>query len=247
MWNVMNLLCLGFVVCVMAYGIISINNYNKMQSMQASIDYCIAFITKNSAFHDNSTNTDTDTTQVIPTMQQTVPAEDITSEKEITETTEENRADVQEGTEQRQNIAANQETSPAQELVVQQSAQDASAQQPTQESLSQDTDLQSTQEALSQDTDIQPTQEPTTQDTAARELSQELLPQDTIEQSTQDTSAQQSAQDSVPQYYVVRKGDTLQTICFNVYGDYSHVEEICRWNNIENPDNILYGQKLLLP
>ena len=46
MWNVMNLLCLGFVVCVMAYGIISINNYNKMQSMQASIDYCIAFITK---------------------------------------------------------------------------------------------------------------------------------------------------------------------------------------------------------
>ena len=131
------------------------------------------------------------------------------------------------------NIAANQETSPAQELVVQQSAQDASAQQPTQESLSQDTDLQSTQEALSQDTDIQPTQEPTTQDTAARELSQELLPQDTIEQSTQDTSAQQSAQDSVPQYYVVRKGDTLQTICFNVYGDYSHVEEICRWNNIE--------------
>ena len=202
---------------------------------------------KNSAFHDNSTNTDTDTTQVIPTMQQTVPAEDITSEKEITETTEENRADVQEGTEQRQNIAANQETSPAQELVVQQSAQDASAQQPTQESLSQDTDLQSTQEALSQDTDIQPTQEPTTQDTAARELSQELLPQDTIEQSTQDTSAQQSAQDSVPQYYVVRKGDTLQTICFNVYGDYSHVEEICRWNNIENPDNILYGQKLLLP
>ena len=247
MWNVMNLLCLGFVVCVMAYGIISINNYNKMQSMQASIDYCIAFITKNSAFHDNSTNTDTDTTQVIPTMQQTVPAENITSEKEITETTEENRADVQEGTEQRQNIAANQETSPAQELVVQQSAQDASAQQPTQESLSQDTDLQSTQEALSQDTDIQPTQEPTTQDTAARELSQELLPQDTIEQSTQDTSAQQSAQDSVPQYYVVRKGDTLQTICFNVYGDYSHVEEICRWNNIENPDNILYGQKLLLP
>ena len=247
MWNVMNLLCLGFVVCVMAYGIISINNYNKMQSMQASIDYCIAFITKNSTFHDNSTNTDTDMTQVIPTMQQTVPMENITSEKEITEITEENRSDTQEGKEQGQNITANQETSPVQELAVQQPAQDTSAQQPAQESLSQDTALQSSQEPLSQDTDIQPTQESMTQDTAVQELAQESLPQDTIEQPTQDTSAQQPSQDSVPQYYVVRKGDTLQTICFNVYGDYSHVEEVGRWNNIENPDNILYGQKLLLP
>ena len=53
--------------------------------------------------------------------------------------------------------------------------------------------------------------------------------------------------DTTPQYYVVRKGDTLRTICFAFYGDYSHVDEICKWNNIEDPDNILYGQKLLLP
>lgn len=203
MWNVMNLLCLGFVVCVMAYGIISINNYNKMQSMQASIDYCIAFITKNSVFHNNS-STDADMTQAIPTMQQAISTENITSEKEMAETAKENHTDIQEEKEQVQKSTANQETSPAQENTVQ-------------------------QEQVSQDISAQ-----------------ESLPQDPIEQTAQDTSAQ-SAQDSIPQYYVVRKGDTLQTICFNVYGDYSHVEEICRWNNIENPDNILYGQKLLLP
>jgi len=245
MWNVMNLLCLGFVVCVMAYGIISINNYNKMQSMQASIDYCIAFITKNSVFHNNSSSTDM--TQAIPTMQQTIPTENITSEKEITETAKENRTDIQEEKEQAQKSTANQETSPAQENTVQQEqvSQDISAQQSSQESLPQDTTLQSAQESLSQDTALQLTQESTIQG-AAQESTQESLSQATIEQPTQDTSAQ-SVQDSVPQYYVVRKGDTLQTICFNVYGDYSHVEEICRWNNIENPDNILYGQKLLLP
>ncbi|MDE7479576.1 MAG: LysM peptidoglycan-binding domain-containing protein, partial [Lachnospiraceae bacterium] len=59
--------------------------------------------------------------------------------------------------------------------------------------------------------------------------------------------AQDMVQAATPQYYVVRKGDTLRTICYDVYGDYSRVDEVCRWNNIEDPNNILYGQKLLLP
>ena len=74
-------------------------------------------------------------------------------------------------------------------------------------------------------------------------------------QTTQSDAAQILAQPeaepaqtlTTPQYYVVRKGDTLRTICYEIYGDYSRVEEICQWNQIENPDNILYGQKLLLP
>lgn len=233
MWNVMNLLCLGFVVCVMAYGIISINNYNKMQSMQASIDYCIAFITKNSSFYNNSTNADM--AQAIPTMQQTIPAESIASEKEVTETSLAQETAVQQpAQEQESQDTATQQ--PAQESA-EQSAQDTATQQPTQETAIQDAAQPPAQESVEQPA----------QDTATQQPTQELLPQESIEQPAQDTSAQPPAQDSVPQYYVVRKGDTLQTICFNVYGDYSHVEEICRWNNIENPDNILYGQKLLLP
>ncbi|MDE7477700.1 MAG: hypothetical protein K2M91_07090, partial [Lachnospiraceae bacterium] len=63
MWNVMNILCLGFVVCVMAYGIISVNNYNKMQNMQSNIDYCLAFIAENTSFNLNTKNTDTEKMQ----------------------------------------------------------------------------------------------------------------------------------------------------------------------------------------
>jgi Uncharacterized protein containing LysM domain len=248
MWNVMNVLCLGFVVCVMAYGIISINNYNKMEHMQASIDYCIAFITKNSAFHNNFNEIDTDETHAVPTMQQTVPVGTVTPEKETTETIQENSTDTQTGKEQRQNVAANQEQSTTQEIAVQQPTQeqlsrDTAMQQPAQEQLSQNAEIQPSQEQLSQNINIQPTQDTNTQE----QVSQDAIAQSSQEQPLQDTSAQKPAQDSIPQYYVVRKGDTLQTICYSIYGDYSRVDEICQWNNIENPDNILYGQKLLLP
>lgn len=47
--------------------------------------------------------------------------------------------------------------------------------------------------------------------------------------------------------YEVSKGDTLYGICVEFYGNLSRVQEICRLNNIENMDNILYGEKILLP
>ena len=68
MWNVMNVLCLGFVVCIMAYGIISMNNYNKMQSMQKNIDYCLAFVSENTSLKMTGQ-------EAIPTMQQNVQTE----------------------------------------------------------------------------------------------------------------------------------------------------------------------------
>ena len=77
-------------------------------------------------------------------------------------------------------------------------------------------------------------------------LAQPVL-QDTEQQPVEQNTAPIPDQTSTPQYYVVRKGDTLRTICYDIYGDYSRVDEICRWNNIDDPDNILYGQKLLLP
>lgn len=47
-------------------------------------------------------------------------------------------------------------------------------------------------------------------------------------------------------YYIVQKGDTLRNISYEIYGDYLHVDDICEWNDIENADNILCGQRLLL-
>lgn len=174
MWNVMNFLCFGFMVCVMAYGIVSINNYNKMQNMQESIDYCMAYVMENTS----SSSTGTDTAQAVATMQQS--------------------------------------TQPQSEAEVQQEPQ--SATEPETVEMTQAASEESVTEEISADTEsiVQP-------------------------------DAQPVQADAVPQYYVVRKGDTLRTICFAFYGDYSHVDEICKWNNIEDPDNILYGQKLLLP
>lgn len=47
--------------------------------------------------------------------------------------------------------------------------------------------------------------------------------------------------------YEVAKGDTLYGICVRFYGNLHRAKEICELNNIEDMNNILYGQKILLP
>ena len=47
--------------------------------------------------------------------------------------------------------------------------------------------------------------------------------------------------------YIVQKGDTLDTISKETYGDTSRVEEICKMNGLEDGNLIFIGQKLLLP
>lgn len=50
-----------------------------------------------------------------------------------------------------------------------------------------------------------------------------------------------------PKTYVVKKGDTLESISRNNYGDVAHVEGICELNNLDDGNLIFIGQKLLLP
>lgn len=47
--------------------------------------------------------------------------------------------------------------------------------------------------------------------------------------------------------YEVAKGDTLYGICVRFYGNLYRAGEICELNHIKDMDNILYGQKILLP
>ena len=61
-----------------------------------------------------------------------------------------------------------------------------------------------------------------------------------------DTSTVQE-QLSDEDYYVVRKGDTLDSISVKVYGDASHVEALCKMNGLSDGNLIYIGQKLLLP
>ena len=59
--------------------------------------------------------------------------------------------------------------------------------------------------------------------------------------------SQQAFARNFAEYYQIEKGDTLYTISIKIYGDTSKVKEICELNQIADPDNIKYGQKILLP
>jgi len=47
--------------------------------------------------------------------------------------------------------------------------------------------------------------------------------------------------------YIVQDGQTLYSICLEVYNNINKVDEICELNNLESQDKIISGQKLLLP
>lgn len=47
--------------------------------------------------------------------------------------------------------------------------------------------------------------------------------------------------------YIVCKGDTLSGISLRNYGTENYVKRICEMNEIQNPDEIQIGQKILLP
>lgn len=52
---------------------------------------------------------------------------------------------------------------------------------------------------------------------------------------------------NVARYYEIKRGDTLYRISQKIYGDVSQVKKICELNEITDPDNIHYGQKIILP
>lgn len=49
------------------------------------------------------------------------------------------------------------------------------------------------------------------------------------------------------EYYEVKKGDTLDSISIEKYGNRNQVDAICRMNGLEDGNLIFIGQKLLLP
>lgn len=49
------------------------------------------------------------------------------------------------------------------------------------------------------------------------------------------------------EYYEVKKGDTLDSISIEKYGNRNQVDAICRMNGLEDGNLIFVGQKLLLP
>lgn len=62
-----------------------------------------------------------------------------------------------------------------------------------------------------------------------------------------DSEGTEALSRNVTRYYEVERGDTLYTICQEIYGDISQVEKICELNDITDPDQIRFGQKIILP
>ena len=52
---------------------------------------------------------------------------------------------------------------------------------------------------------------------------------------------------SIPKEYIIQRGDTLAKISRKFYGTENMIKKICELNNIQDMDNILYGEKILLP
>lgn len=71
--------------------------------------------------------------------------------------------------------------------------------------------------------------------------------QETDSAQEETSQSQQAFARNFAEYYRIEKGDTLYTISIKIYGDTSKVNEICELNQISDPDNIKYGQKILLP
>ncbi len=70
---------------------------------------------------------------------------------------------------------------------------------------------------------------------------------DTVETSQPQEVQEDARQASAHMTYTIQKGDTLTGISVSHYGTGAMVREICELNNITNPDDIYFGQKILLP
>lgn len=61
------------------------------------------------------------------------------------------------------------------------------------------------------------------------------------------TAADEEAAAAAGRVHIVEAGETLYSICLKKYQSVSRVDEICELNQIEDPDKITVGQKLILP
>lgn len=221
LWSMVNVLSLSLIVCVMAYAVISINNYHKMQDMQATLDYVVAVLSEDGKNIIPEGMSVGDAVSVLAR----AAADDKNIEHNISEpesetipqmnseeTVEEISETISEGESEADNMtieSESEENNITEAAVV-----------PTTEEMSQ--------EVIQTEADLE----------AADTVDTNAL----AENAVSDSDAQ-----TTPQYYTVQEGDTLRSISYKVYGTYKKVNEICEWNRLDNPDSILYGQRLLLP
>lgn len=243
LWSMVNVLSLSLIVCVMAYAVISINNYHKMQDMQATLDYVVAVLS------EDGRNLIPDGMSVgnAVSVLARAAADDKNIEQDISEPESEiiSQMNSEELTEEISETISKTISECESEVDNMSTDNDTQGDNNT-ETVAETTLEELTQQAVQTEADL------ANADTTAASASTETADtENTTADSTATANNEETANESdaqtTPQYYTVQEGDTLQSISYKVYGTYKKVNEICEWNKLDNPDNILYGQRLLLP
>lgn len=238
LWSMVNVLSLSLIVCVMAYAVISINNYHKMQDMQATLDYVVAVLSEDGRNLIPDGMSVGDAVSVLAR----AAADDKNIEQDISEPESEiiSQMNSEELTEEISETISKTISECESEVDNMSTDNDTQGDNNT-ETVAETTLEELTQQAVQTEADL------ANADTTAVSASTEnTTAYSTVTANNEETANESDAQ-TTPQYYTVQEGDTLQSISYKVYGTYKKVNEICEWNKLDNPDNILYGQRLLLP
>ena len=118
--------------------------------------------------------------------------------------------------------------------------------QETLEALSMSVDSAKAAEAESEESDVKDKEEDGTTAEAKQPVDEEADKQETKQETKQEVQTMEG-EFTEDDFYVVKKGDTLDTISLKIYGNTGHVEAICKMNGLSDGNLIFIGQKLLLP
>lgn len=117
------------------------------------------------------------------------------------------------------------------------------------DNVSAETDDKTTQDNQDQaEGDAQDTQTPDSNTPDSDTPDSNTPGSDTPDTTTPDATTPETNKPATqPEAYIVQKGDTLESISREKYGDISRIDEICKLNGLEDGNLIIIGQKLLLP
>ena len=122
--------------------------------------------------------------------------------------------------------------------------------QETLEALSMSVDSAKAAEAESDKSDVKDKEEGGKTAEAKQPVDEETDKQEVKETAKQEAKQEVQTMEgefTEDDFYVVKKGDTLDTISLKIYGNTGHVEAICKMNGLSDGNLIFIGQKLLLP
>lgn len=210
------------VMIVIVIGITMINNYDKMKSMEQTLNSISRVVNNedekiaNDWFADNKEE-----------------SEDASQSDQTADTTEDTTVD--QSTDESQEVM-NQSAIPVENVTGNVEKQE----EPTQENTDQD----STEQTSTEQEDTQQTSGTVTEINSSEEEVKKNL-----EESSGSTTAQEESTQAIeePKTYTVQKGDTLAKISLKLYNTQDMVSKICELNNIQNDNKIQAGQTLILP